>query len=267
MAEPSAGPEDRPLLCPKCGTANPPEVAACLYCGETLAPRVGPRPVALGPRLIVSLAAGLLVLWIATAVSFQQYRASAEYLFQRYTLRYLLNTEDAVETYRREHHALPKTLGDLSPISGVARDASRGPVDRWFHPLHYQIEGDRYQIVSYGRDGKPGGIGLDFDLSGDQVTKDRRNSTIIFRLPPQSRATFWQFLTANGLQWGGSGGMMALTDVLTGLVAFVLAFQVLGRAARDPRGSVSIALELIVGLGATLVLGFIITLVHVPSGH
>jgi len=217
------------------------------------------------PRLIVSAIAGLLVLCIVAWASFGSYRDAADYVFQKPTLRYLQKTKDAVDAYRQEHHVLPKSLDDLPWMSGVARDPSRKPADSWFHPLHYQTEGTRYRIASYGLDGKPGGVGLDYDLSDHDVSED--HNVVVYKLPPESRATFWQFLTANGLQWGGSGGMMALSSLLAGLAAFVLSFQVRGGNLKDPRRSISITFELIVTLGITVVVGFIIASVHVPSGH
>jgi general secretion pathway protein G len=42
------------------------------------------------------------------------------------------------------------------------------PNDPWGHPYQYQCpgtDGRNYDIISYGRDGKPGGVGFDADIS------------------------------------------------------------------------------------------------------
>jgi len=39
------------------------------------------------------------------------------------------------------------------------------PEDPWHHQYLYSTDGHKFEIVSYGRDGEPGGDGLDADLS------------------------------------------------------------------------------------------------------
>jgi general secretion pathway protein G len=43
------------------------------------------------------------------------------------------------------------------------------PLDPWGHPYVYQIPGAKgdYTVISYGRDGQPGGTGEDADISSD----------------------------------------------------------------------------------------------------
>jgi general secretion pathway protein G len=43
------------------------------------------------------------------------------------------------------------------------------PLDPWGHPYVYQVPGTKgdYAIISYGRDGQPGGSGEDADLSSE----------------------------------------------------------------------------------------------------
>ena len=38
------------------------------------------------------------------------------------------------------------------------------PVDPWGHPYTYTLDGNAFTITSLGRDGKPGGTGVDADL-------------------------------------------------------------------------------------------------------
>ena len=37
--------------------------------------------------------------------------------------------------------------------------------DPWDHPYNYRTRGERYKLLSYGRDGTPGGMGEDADIS------------------------------------------------------------------------------------------------------
>jgi hypothetical protein len=217
--------------------------------------------MALRPRLLISALAGLSVLCLVTYASFQWYRRQAASVVQGGTLWRIHRTQGEVEIYREEHRALPKTLDDLG----------RGYVlsDRWERPLVYRVESDHYCIVSYGLDGKPGGVGLDYDLSTDDFPRSGTSPYV----PPQARATFRQFLD----DWGrfqrsaegarGSGGTMALMSGLTGLAAFLLAFRLLGTAAPRRRRSVSVAVEFIITLAVTIYVGLCIAFFHAPTGH
>lgn len=40
------------------------------------------------------------------------------------------------------------------------------PADPWGHPYVYSVAGGAYTITSLGKDGKPGGEGVDADISG-----------------------------------------------------------------------------------------------------
>lgn len=43
------------------------------------------------------------------------------------------------------------------------------PLDPWGHPYVYQVPGTKgdYAVISYGRDGRPGGTGEDADISSE----------------------------------------------------------------------------------------------------
>jgi hypothetical protein len=65
--------------------------------------------------------------------------------------------------------ALPKSLeevrGALSLQAGFQWDEKGRPLDGWGRPFLYSTDGAKFVITSLGRDGKPGGLGLDCDLS------------------------------------------------------------------------------------------------------
>lgn len=266
--------------CAKCGTANPPDVAECLYCGETLREaqpvRDEKRHAALLPRLLVSLAMGLLVTGISCHVAYQQFRDPGLIIrdHQRYTLRSIGVVEEAIDAYAQEKQVLPSSLRDLSlpEDAYVGTDKTGVPLDRWDRPLQYATNGSDYGVTSYGRDGQPGGVGLDYDLSRDDLPKDssRHASTSpwSWKLPQRSTPTFWQFVSDRGeFANTGAGGMMALLSVLAGAVAFVLGFRTLGRSEPGRPSTWRLVLNLVVTTGATLLIGLLIVGFHVPSGH
>ena len=39
------------------------------------------------------------------------------------------------------------------------------PKDAWGQPFHYESDGIEYEIVSYGKNKRPGGEGVDADIS------------------------------------------------------------------------------------------------------
>jgi general secretion pathway protein G len=103
-------------------------------------------------RPIVSLVMGLgIALFCFYAAQPNRY-VEEQQSSTRHQLREL---EDKVIAYRARVGMLPSSLGQVSS----------GSTDGWFKPFVYSVRGQRYQIVSYGRDGKPGGVGLDCDLS------------------------------------------------------------------------------------------------------
>lgn len=83
--------------------------------------------------------------------------------------------EKALDQYRIDTRRYPTTEQGLKVlIERPANDAQWSgpylrkavPLDPWGHPYIYRIPGTRgdYDIVSYGRDGQPGGTGEDADI-------------------------------------------------------------------------------------------------------
>jgi len=219
----------------------------------------------------MSLVLGLLVAIISFHVAYQRFCDPGLVIrdHQRITLRYISEVAEAIEAYRQEKHALPKTLRDAA--ASVPMDETGAAVDLWRRPLHYWTDGTDYRVTSYGRDGKPGGLGLDYDLSRDDLPKDAAlhgSPWSSWKLPQQSTPTFGQFVTDRGeFAHTGSGRMLVLMSLLAGLVAVVLAFRTIGRSAPVRRNVGALALNLIVITAAALFIGTVIAAFHVPSGH
>ena len=87
----------------------------------------------------------------------------------------------ALDQYRLDNDYYPSTTQGLealrnAPTGGPSARNWRGPylkksipMDPWGHPYIYKSPGDKnpngYDLLTYGRDGKPGGDGEDADLA------------------------------------------------------------------------------------------------------
>jgi len=233
----------------------------------------GLAPVPLIKRTAAALAVGLIVLAISCDVAYYQFRGSAIRARQEMTCRNIGILSQAVKAYRRENHALPGALRDVLPIPEmyVRTDRSGAPTDGWERRLRYFKDGGRCRIVSYGRDGEPGGTGLDFDLSSDDLEEGWAWEAGSWwpPLPARSAPTFRQFMADRGGTVNhGSGRMMFFMCILTGLVASFLAFEAAGGgqlARRSVRARVKRLL--LTTLGTLLVAIIYIIPLHIPSGH
>jgi general secretion pathway protein G len=84
--------------------------------------------------------------------------------------------DKAIETYRLDTGHYPRTEDALAALDKQPSGETRWqgpylkkavPLDPWNHPYVYKQPGDHgdYDILSYGRDGKPGGEGEDADVT------------------------------------------------------------------------------------------------------
>jgi general secretion pathway protein G len=72
--------------------------------------------------------------------------------------------EKALDQYRLDKRRYPTAEEGLTAIQPYLKKAL--PNDPWDRPYVYRTPGTKgdYEIVSYGRDGKPGGTGEDADI-------------------------------------------------------------------------------------------------------
>lgn len=189
-------------------------------------------------RLIVSLAVGVLVAVASYLLAYfflrGLYQSSTEVGSARGYLRSLAAT---VEEFKEKEGHYPATLSEMQVP--LREDAAGRPVDYWQHPLQYSATADGFTLFSLGRDGEPGGEGVDADIHHDRP------------LEPPSLRRFTFELPTSPLRW---------TCVLTGLGAAVIVFR-----SRGGWG------ELLARAGATtigaLAVAFILSVLHIPSGH
>ena len=80
--------------------------------------------------------------------------------------------ENSLQMYRLKHHKYPpSTEGFQALVSANVIDDM--PIDPWDNPYQYLNPGQHGEIdiISYGRDGQPGGEGIDADI-GNWRRKD-----------------------------------------------------------------------------------------------
>lgn len=135
---------------------------------STPSPAEAVRPSRVGRVVLV------LVLLASTALAF-----GLVYLTEDWTLsptqRRARKDIRQLQTFFQQHHRImgrfPSEEEGFTPlVAGRIIDAV--PADPWGHPYVYKYDGKRGNVLSYGADGKPGGVGEDADLSSGGVVSD-----------------------------------------------------------------------------------------------
>jgi general secretion pathway protein G len=84
----------------------------------------------------------------------------------------------AIDNFRLDTGRFPTTEEGLNALVVKPADVDNWtgpylkkgvPLDPWGHPYVYQVPGSKgdYAVISYGRDGRPGGTGEDADISSE----------------------------------------------------------------------------------------------------
>jgi general secretion pathway protein G len=79
--------------------------------------------------------------------------------------------EKAVDQYRLDNRRYPTNEEGLAAVQPYLKKTL--PNDPWGRPYLYRTPGEKtdYEVISYGRDGKPGGAGEDADIGVQPITK------------------------------------------------------------------------------------------------
>jgi Type II secretion system (T2SS), protein G len=136
-------------------------------------------------------------------------------------------TVSAVQEYQKAHGRLPADLTGKDFAGKLWLGAGRfdpqvGPLDAWGDPLHYEVKRDKFTVVSYGRDGRPGGLGIDADI-GWPASQGPFLLTNAPSVGPLQPPTFEQFLTTRDSE-EIAGSSVVMWATLCGLCAFGLMF-------------------------------------------
>lgn len=198
-------------------------------------------------RLLLSAMAGITVASLATLVAWHTIGPIDYVRVSQWRTELTFSTlEAAIFDYVRNTGALPATLADLRTVEDSWVREPDELLDGWGRPLEYSTDGTHYTIASYGRDGRPGGDGLDSDLSTDKGP---------------SAPTLIQFLT--DCPTGGIVGMCVLSGIGTSILCWCIAQP--EQLSRDR--ALTIAFKITVTMIGAFIMGMVLAALHIPSGH
>jgi general secretion pathway protein G len=234
--------------CSNCGREYPENEQACPHCG-TAPVSLGTKPARFQHfplRFLVSVFVAAAVTALAIISAFQNSRGTLGFApkqFQtEFDLRWLTNR---INDYQRTFHHLPPSLVDLTNINQGHTILE----DSWGRALIYNTNEHGYSLLSYGRDGLPGGVGLDADLSNTNL------------FSPSSRLTFNQFLfdvPSKPILW---------TCVAAGIMAAITTFFLVRKPATTSSEVTGVVLRVVCTvLGATIIAA-VLAVLHIPTGH
>lgn len=215
-------------------------------------------------RVLIASGIGFIVFIISCVIAWQNIGSAFlnNRMFQLWTQSDILEIDSAITNYVRKMNSLPQSLQELQissqnsrlPDHHVLVDKNGVLVDGWGRPYMYSVNGTSYTIFSYGRDGKPGGVGLDSDLSQlDPKPEGYDLRTPLDDKPPTLKQFFFELPTK---------GVIA-TCFVSGIAVFFMCL--LTKRPRHQR------LNRIVEIGLTMlaavIVSMIISALHLPSGH
>jgi hypothetical protein len=200
-------------------------------------------------RLVVAAIAALIVFTITFAAARNVQGPAIAYSVNGGTDGMVYELQRALDDFVKQTGRVPT---QLTEVPAIAKIFSIGPqkIDQWGNPYQLLNVNGKPVVASYGRDGRPGGVGLSAD-----ITTDHRYGT-----PP---VTFREFV-----EFGPLGSVLMICS-LAALVTALVTFAARAGAAPDPtrRGlRPIITAALATGLLAVIV-GSVMAVLHTPSGH
>jgi general secretion pathway protein G len=196
-------------------------------------------------RLIIAVIVATVVTGVCLNLTYDGAGTFVRYQ-QIFTTRRIDEADKDIKAFIKKSGAPPRSLRELQSPSN---EADFNYLDTWGQPLDYQLQGRSYTLVSYGRDGKPGGVGLDADLSN------------LNPRPPAAELPFQHVIfhpLAEGMLW---------MSLFSGALVFVLTFATVKPQSLSREGALGLLAQLVVTLIGTVFAAGFITVMHVPSGH
>jgi hypothetical protein len=202
-------------------------------------------------RILLCLATSLAVAGTAYVCAWLKYRNLATLQESTEPTRADLEIlRQGVETYKAATGRLPENLSELPVVRDKKVRVKEGyPLDQWGLPIRYEQRDGTYKLYSYGKDGKPGGIGSYADLVAGQPAAG----------PPP---TFGRFLTDPNTI------LLQAACILGGVAAFPLCLlQAAGKGGQRPTLGQTLVINVVTAFFATLAALVIGTLHIIPGGH
>jgi hypothetical protein len=202
-------------------------------------------------RVLVASLVWLAVSGLSLYVAWQNARQPDVSRDQSFTRLRLKRINESIAEFRQRFNMAPLSIAQLLAMTnGVpSSDTQAEFIDGWNRPFLFSSDGTNCLITSYGRDGKPGGVGLDCDLTSSNWK------------PRESLPTFQQFL--HDLPTRG----MIMSCLVCGGIAFLLSLFTFKAEELTDMRLLTLAMTLVATvLGATTV-AVIISALHIPSGH
>jgi general secretion pathway protein G len=201
-------------------------------------------------RFLIAGCVWLIVSGISLETGWRNAQGSMAWAEQRETQLELKSLDGVITTYRQQFGSDPTNFEQMqSATNFFPWMEDHKFVDLWGHPLVFSIEGTNTIIISYGRDGKPGGVGVDCDLT----TKNPKPKEAIPTL-----GQFWENERLHG---------MILTALACGALAALLSFVTVRVPNFTPRGLMVAGLSLSATFVGAVIVAGIITILHIPTGH
>jgi hypothetical protein len=154
----------------------------------------------------------------------------------------------------KENGKLPASLAQLHELQDptmvlVGFDEDGVCRDGWERPFLYLTDGERYTTLSYGRDGRSGGRGLDCDLTNEGLGS------------PDCFPTLGEFL------FDMQTGNMVKACIACGVLAFLTCLVTLRATDLGRAGWVALAVKIGVTMIAATMVATVMSALHIPSGH
>jgi type II secretory pathway pseudopilin PulG len=205
-------------------------------------------------RVLIAIVVGIVISTISIYVAWQNSNHAPAAWFQQWkTQRQLKDIGQAIIAYQQKFNTSPNTFEQLRTMTNdvpwIEYDFENGFVDGWQHSLIFTNEGTNCLVISHGGDGKPGGKGIDYDLTSNNPHPKESSPTL---------AQFFDNKECEGMiDWSFiRGGLAALLSLLTVRVPNL-----------NKRGIIILILSLCATLIGTFFVTTIITALHIPSGH
>lgn len=212
-------------------------------------------------RSVIALIIGHLILGISLNAAWKQAQQNFIVMMkQKLTLQMMSALQQDLQNYYLEHGKLPDNFRELPVVEREPSmfmefqdrpylDQAGKPWDAWGHEIVCQVEQGKVSLLSYGQDGQPGGLGLDYDFSpGSAVTKS-------------SQLTFCQFLENK------STSHMITNCVVISLLTSLLTFRIVNSEGMKVEDLFGISARVLLILVSASFIGSIMALVHAPNGH